>query len=286
MSTTFQKLTKADSNTSNVYFVYVYIYPTSHVPFYVGYGKNDRHLYHIKEAIRKPTPKQGEHKLNIIRKILKANLEPIIKIVDNNLSREEARELEVFLISEIGRSDLNLGPLTNLTNGGDGNVNWTPVLRNAASIRQRGMIAAKDLASGKFLRVHKTDPRWINGELVGQNLGTVNSNKNGNLSGYILSKNPITGEILRVHNSDPRWINGELAGFNQGVACHENTRNAASKTHKGKPKTKEHNKKNSDANKLLKWYYNSATNKVGRYREGLQPDGFVRVSGPHKKTPI
>lgn len=83
-------------------------------------GKNQRHLAHLKEAKNHPNPVQGEHKLNTIRKLLKQNLEPIIKIVDKHLSKDIAAELEQFLISQIGRSCLNEGPLTNLAKGGEG----------------------------------------------------------------------------------------------------------------------------------------------------------------------
>lgn len=42
------------------------------------------------------------------------------EIVAKDLSVEDAYELEMFLISELGRKDLNKGRLVNLTNGGDG----------------------------------------------------------------------------------------------------------------------------------------------------------------------
>lgn len=41
-------------------------------------------------------------------------------IVAENLSIEDAYELEMFLISELGRKDLKKGRLVNLTDGGDG----------------------------------------------------------------------------------------------------------------------------------------------------------------------
>ncbi len=42
------------------------------------------------------------------------------EIVAKDLSIEDAYELEMFIISELGRKDLNKGRLVNLTNGGDG----------------------------------------------------------------------------------------------------------------------------------------------------------------------
>lgn len=46
-----------------------------------------------------------------------------IEILKTNLSKEEAYELEIILISWYGRKNLNLGPLVNLTDGGDGSNN-------------------------------------------------------------------------------------------------------------------------------------------------------------------
>jgi hypothetical protein len=46
------------------------------------------------------------------------------EIVEENLTWEEACHLEKKLIREIGRRDLGLGTLVNLTDGGEGNSNW------------------------------------------------------------------------------------------------------------------------------------------------------------------
>jgi hypothetical protein len=275
-------LTLIRSASMSIYYVYIYRHPKTKVPFYVGYGKNQRHLDHLNEAIKSPVPQPTEHKLNTIRKILREGLEPIIEIVDSGLSKEIACELEIFLISEIGRADKNKGPLTNQTYGGDGNRDWTPRLRKMMSERSKGMIMAKDPKTGEKIKVHKDDPRWVSGDLVGQNFQEVSSNINGKLDGYILAKD-LNGVVYRVKPDDMRWVSGELVGINKGNSCHENTRKAASLTHKGKPKSDEQNKKASESIKLLKWYCNFEQNKVCRFREGEQPAGFLRVSGPHKR---
>jgi len=46
-----------------------------------------------------------------------------IQILKTGLTKKEAYELEIMLISWYGRRDLGLGPLVNLTNGGDGSNN-------------------------------------------------------------------------------------------------------------------------------------------------------------------
>jgi len=102
----------------NIYYVYMYMKP-DWTPFYVGKGKEDRHLAHLREAKKPESKDTNKLKINTIRKILKQGLEPEIRFVDSNLTEEVAFELEEFLISEIGRVDLGTGTLTNLTNGGD-----------------------------------------------------------------------------------------------------------------------------------------------------------------------
>lgn len=267
----------------NIYYVYIYFHPLTNIPFYVGFGKNERKYDHLNEAKKTST---NSHKLNTIRKILRGGMTPIIQLVDENLTRATACELEEFLIQVIGRADQGNGPLTNLTKGGDGNRDWTPPLREKMSRIQKNYIQAKDLITNKKIKIHKDDPRWISGDLVGQNYREVNSNRNGKLDGYILAKNPTTDEHFRIKPEDPRWVSGELVGINKDKDCHENTRLAAIATHKGKPKSTEHIKKVADTMKLLKWYCNFSTGEVGRFRENEQPAGYVRVSGPHKREPI
>ena len=122
---------------------------------------------------------------------------------------------------------------------------------------------------------------WNKGKLT-----TVKPNKDGKLNGFIQAKDPVTGEVIRIHKSDPRWISKELVGIRSSEPCHENTRAAAIRTHKGVSKTAEHKQKISDTFKKLKWYCNFGLDKVGRFQDGLQPSGFIRVSGPHKRKVI
>ena len=86
---------------------------------YTGKGCDNRIDVHIKKAL-----KTNENKLfyNVIRKIYKADLEPIrIKILQN-VSGEEAFAEEINLISIAGRRDQGKGPLCNKTDGGEGVV--------------------------------------------------------------------------------------------------------------------------------------------------------------------
>lgn len=80
--------------------------------FYVGIGINNR----------------GYVKSNrsIYWKSITNKTDYSIEIIQENLSWEEACELEIFLISLYGRKDLGLGNLVNMTDGGDGGLGWVP----------------------------------------------------------------------------------------------------------------------------------------------------------------
>lgn len=84
-------------------------------PFYIGKGTSDR--------IINSKYDKGTFKSNKIKSIEEKGAKIISKKIFENLSLEESMTLEIELIKKIGRRDLNLGPLTNLTDGGDGRLN-------------------------------------------------------------------------------------------------------------------------------------------------------------------
>jgi group I intron endonuclease len=110
------------------YYVYVYLDPRNfgdyvygeykfdNEPFYVGKGKDYRHKRHLNES----QLSNNSHKSNLIKKLINNGWYPNIFILKEELSQAEAFELEKKLIKEIGRYDLQTGPLTNKTEGGEG----------------------------------------------------------------------------------------------------------------------------------------------------------------------
>ena len=80
---------------------YQYHRESDKTPYYIGKGCGDR-LY------------TGLHTVNI-----PPNLENI-QIIKDNLTDQEARELEISLIKQYGRKNNNTGILRNLTDGGEG----------------------------------------------------------------------------------------------------------------------------------------------------------------------
>lgn len=114
---------------SNIFYNYVYLDPRKpgdynygkihfdYEPFTVGKGCYNRMYSHLKE---KEETTYNPHKVRIINKIRKAGLEPIILKIFENLNENVAIESEKLLIALIGRYNKNSGPLTNLTDGGEG----------------------------------------------------------------------------------------------------------------------------------------------------------------------
>jgi len=83
-------------------------------PFYVGKGKG----YRIKNTTT--DLRSNLFKTKKVKKLLENNIE-IIKIkLFENITEEESFEKEKMLIQKIGRRNLKMGPLTNLTDGGEG----------------------------------------------------------------------------------------------------------------------------------------------------------------------
>ncbi len=105
------------------FYVYVYLDPRKrglyyyneyyfkYEPFYVGKGRGKR-----AHQIHKKLYACGSK----IKSLAKLDLLPIIHFVEYDIPEKNALEIEIELIRLIGRKDLNLGPLMNLTDGGEG----------------------------------------------------------------------------------------------------------------------------------------------------------------------
>ena len=106
-----------------MFYVYCYYNPLKIVngepePFYVGKGKNERAFTHIYAS--KLASDTNKHKANTIRSIISHGQVPIIKILKIFENEQDAHDYEIHLISTIGRYDKGMGPLLNLTSGGEG----------------------------------------------------------------------------------------------------------------------------------------------------------------------
>jgi hypothetical protein len=95
------------------------------LPFYIGIGKTIARAY-------------SKYGRNIWWKKITSVTHYNVEIIKKDISWDEACQIEKELIKLYGRKDIKTGILCNLTDGGDGNVNWTPSLRIAQSNRMKG----------------------------------------------------------------------------------------------------------------------------------------------------
>lgn len=102
----------------NTAYVYTLTDPRNGMPFYVGKGVGRRCHFHAWEAKNSDKP---TYKLNKIRKIQSLGLDIIVNKVEENVSHEQAKELECFLIAEMREFGIDL---TNATDGGDGRAGY------------------------------------------------------------------------------------------------------------------------------------------------------------------
>ena len=89
---------------SSEYYVYVYVDPRNFEEFYYGKGKGKRKFAHLSDD-------SDTEKSKRIKAIQKEGLEPVIKVIANNLTEKQAFLIEKTLIWKLGKN------LTNLSSG-------------------------------------------------------------------------------------------------------------------------------------------------------------------------
>lgn len=121
---------------------YIYLlHKPNLVPFYVGKGIGLRVLNHESEA-RNSTIRS--HKLNIIRAIHRQGGSVVYRLDSFFDDEKDALVRERELIMKIGRHDLNRGPLTNQTDGGEGTSNPSVASRERRAATLGGLAEDPD----------------------------------------------------------------------------------------------------------------------------------------------
>jgi hypothetical protein len=90
--------------------VYQHIRKDTNKIFYIGIGKTMRRPY------------RKDKRNDIWNKIIQKT-EYVVEILHNNITWEEAINIEIELIKKYGRIDMNTGILANMTDGGEGGYN-------------------------------------------------------------------------------------------------------------------------------------------------------------------
>lgn len=245
---------------NNIYYVYQYLSPLTGDPFYIGMGHGNRKDYHLKEAEKYLANKLNKKsrnllKINTIVKLLRANILPIITIIEEHLTKEEASCLEQTLIEHYGRIDLQTGVLTNMTPGGDGIQSWSPAQKRAISNLKKGKSIYYDKTLSKLRLVSKTEYLSNKDNFIARNTYLkTNTNINNNLTNYIQAKHILTGEIKRLKKDSVEWLSGEYEGV--------------MKNFKHAPRTEEHKEKLRQAN-LNKTISENTKLKMASSKKGL-----------------
>lgn len=151
------------------YYVYVFLdprkpgnyqygeYKFDYEPYYVGKGKNRRYRNHFTKGSLNSC--KNSYKRNKINKLVSLGFNPInyIQFPYKNETEEKAFSIESLLIKLIGRFDLNLGPLTNLTDGGEG-VSGCPSKNKGKTLEEIfGNKGAKRLRMERSERMRRKD---------------------------------------------------------------------------------------------------------------------------------
>jgi len=114
----------------NSCYVYLHIRLDKSEVFYVGIGNDKISKTKFERAYSK-------HKRNRFWQAIIKKTGYLVEIYKENLTWEEACYFETQLIALYGRRDLNTGPLTNLTNGGEGANGLKMTVESREKMRQR-----------------------------------------------------------------------------------------------------------------------------------------------------
>lgn len=208
----------------NIYYVYVYL-DLDNIPFYVGKGKGSR--YYISMHL----DKNNSNRLlkNKIRKVGNENI--VIEFILKNVCEGCALCCEIDLIATIGRRDLGLGTLCNLTDGGEG------LSGHIMSSEQKKKIS-------RALKGHKTS------EETKQKISEANKGENNPWYGVLGENHPRYGKpgywIGRKHTEESKRKMGEAR---KGKKLSKSHKLKISKAMKGKKVPEEVRRKISETMK-------------------------------------
>ena len=109
------------------HYIYIHKNPETLEIFYVGQG-----TYHKNKSKDRASSKRSRS--NWWNNYVKKHGLPLVEILFENLNKEDANSIEIFLISFLGRKDIKTGNLINLTPGGDGRT-WSDERKKQQSER-------------------------------------------------------------------------------------------------------------------------------------------------------
>lgn len=155
-----------------MHYVYIWSKP-GNIPFYVGLGRTVDRWNPLTARTRNPHCK---------RTVMKVGLDNISVRVIENLSKADACRIEQTLISYYGRKDIGNGPLTNMTDGGEGIQNVS------AESRKKMAKAANDQKQQRSDRISGDKNPMRNPDVYAHAVSRMNLPEN--IAKFSGSKNP------------------------------------------------------------------------------------------------
>ncbi len=128
------------------FYVYHYCDPKSGTPFWVGKGQGKRAYVHLTACNRPKHCCYDTFFYKKLRKMFSNGVEPNIEIIQRFSKEEKALKFETSEIKRIGRRNLGLGPLTNLTDGGEGSSGYVTSDKTKQKLREAllGRVISKE----------------------------------------------------------------------------------------------------------------------------------------------
>jgi len=165
-------------------------------PFYVGKGSNQRIFVHLER-------KDGEtRKSRIIKNLLTLEVLPIMGIIEIFSDEKEAFLNESFLIKTIGRDDLGLGPLANLTDGGDGQSGF----KFSKESKQRRSKRMKGQGNHQYGKIHPNTLKSISGPQINK-CGEKNGMFGKGYMPHLTINNPMKNPLVAKKSLETRIKN-------------------------------------------------------------------------------
>ncbi len=202
------------------YYVYKLINSLDNQPFYVGKGSGSRMYQHAREATRDSYPnKRSVHSkiINILN-----NGGKVLYEKDVCSSEQEAFEEEKRLIALYGRRDLGVGPLRNLTDGGEGTANTNPesIARRAAKHlgAKRSEVAKENMRQAQY-KIKQDLKEQFNGKAcspeTAEKMSKARKGKPWSENAREVKRNKPTAKPILVYKKDTGELVGEWCSSNE-----------------------------------------------------------------------
>jgi len=143
----------------NTFYVYKLVDPRSKLPFYIGKGNGNRIYSHEQLVKNNKVPNGNTYLFNKIRKILKLGYSIEYCKIAENISEQDAFQLEISEIQKYGIR--GVGCLCNLTIGGDGVTGRKASQAEREANRLRAIISFRDPLFRKKYEDGRAKVDWI-----------------------------------------------------------------------------------------------------------------------------